>query len=413
MPNLGHTMARGRVQQWLKAPGEAVRKGDGIALVESDKVTVEIEAPADGWVLRVLTAVDEDVPVGGTLALIGRRDEATAAARMVERLGGDHIAPPPVLDDGKNAPAADVAVSAGRPSASARRRRLASPLAGRLARRHRIDLSAGAGSGPQGLILKADILRTLRARADGSVSRPTAWSRPPADRVPLSGRRAAIAERMAGIWREAPMVTLVATADVSDLLASPRVAGTDLGINDFVLCACARALAGHGRLNAWLTDGQIEWHEAVHLAFAVALDDGLITPVIRNADRLSAEEIGLEVRRLSGAARSGRLPAGDLSAATFTVSNLGGMGIDVFTPILNPPQVGILGVGRVRQEATLTPEGVTFRRVLSLCLVFDHRALDGVDGARFLQDVQRLLATPRELLAASTAGARQREASLS
>ena len=411
MPNLGHTMARGRVQQWLKAPGEAVRKGDGIALVESDKVTVEIEAPADGWVLRVLTAVDEDVPVGGTLALIGRRDEATEAERMVERLAGGDVAP--VADGGKTAPAAEIAVSAGRPSASVRWRRRTSPLAGRLARRHRIDLSAVSGSGPQGLVLKADILRTLRARADGSISGPTARGPSPVDRAPLSGRRAVIAERMAGIWREAPMVTLVATADVSDLLASPLVTGADLGINDFVLCACARALAGHCRLNAWLTEGQIERHEAVHLAFAVALDDGLITPVIRDADRLCAEEMGLEVRRLSGAARGGRLLAGDMSAATFTVSNLGGMGIDVFTPILNPPQVGILGVGRVRQEATLTPEGVAFRRVLSLCLVFDHRALDGVDGARFLQDVQRLLAKPRELLAASTAGTRQTEAFLS
>lgn len=404
MPNLGHTMERGRVQQWLKAPGDAVTKGECIALVESDKVSVEIEAPADGVLLRILVDAEADAVVGGTLALIGETRDAAAADRLVAELTGKPSDTPfggttteATSERGASEEPAAPVVSASAP------RRKATPLANRIARERSIDVSALRGSGPRGLIVKADVVRALEQTATA----PKAAHPPSATAVPkrrgepttLSGMRARIAERMACIWREAPMVPLVATADVADALASPLTAARGLKINDLVLCACARALPRHGKLNAWLIDGKIERHSAVHLAFAVALDDGLVTPVIHDAGSRDPLALSSEARRLTLAARAGTLAPADFAGGTFTVSNLGGMGIDFFTPILNPPQVGILGVGQVRQEATLAAAGIIFRNVVSLCLVFDHRALDGADGARFLKDIRHLLGTPRELLA--------------
>jgi pyruvate dehydrogenase E2 component (dihydrolipoamide acetyltransferase) len=197
------------------------------------------------------------------------------------------------------------------------------------------------------------------------------------------------------------MVTLVRTVPVDAALRSGLAEARGLRINDLVLAAAASALKRHPALNAWLVDNALHHKNDVDLAFAVALDQGLVTPVIRRADSLSAEAVARCGRELTAKARAGRLSLAELADATFTVSNLGGLGVDLFTPIINPPQVAILGVGTMRQEPELTGSGIAFRRVVSLCLVFDHRALDGADGARFLATLAELLAHPADLLRSS------------
>lgn len=401
MPNLGHTMEVGLVQEWTKDIGAAVERGECLALVESDKVSVEVEAPAPGLLLDILVDAGESVPVGATLALIGKKDEAEEARAVARDLRDGEGDGPSRQASASAEPAQaerldratavkDRGLVAGR---GGQRRRRASPLALRLAKRHDVDVEAVSGTGPKGLVVKADV--TAAAAEPRQARRPQREDR---GMMPRAGLRARIAERMAQSWREAPMVTLTRTLDVSAALGAPRSLAEGLRINDLILAATARALARHRRLNAWMTAAGPEQRSDVDLAFAVALDDGLITPVIAGADELDIGDLSRRARDLAKRARSGKLQTADVADASFTVSNLGGLGIDTFSPILNPPQVGILGVGRVRPEPTLSERGVEFRPSVALSLVFDHRALDGADGARFLETMAGLLAEPRTLL---------------
>lgn len=389
MPNLGHTMEEGSISQWLVEPGTDLSKGDVIALVESDKVSVEIETPADGRLLKILSEAGEGVPPGHVVALVGDPEDAAEAEAYGE-------AKAPAADSG-DAPADPVPTGSETTERSTgRSRRIATPLAKRHAKRLSLDVREIAGSGPKGVVVKNDVLKAAE-KMEPRGEAATQPERPQVHREggarPLQGTRAAIARKMSRAWSEIPMVTLVATADVSALAAKED----GVGLNATIMSAAARCLRRHPDLNAWLHDGRIDRRETIDMGFAVALEDGLVTPVIRRADQREPDNLASEVKRLAEAARSGELAPADMFDATFTVSNLGGYGVELFTPIINPPQVAILGIGCLRREPEPTGTGIVFRECLSLSLVFDHRALDGAAGARFLQDLRTTLAKPENL----------------
>lgn len=386
MPNLGHTMEQGRVDQWLKRQGDAVARGEAIAVVESDKVNVDIESPADGVLLRILVQEDGEVGVGGTLALVGAAGEQAEADRMAETLDGAHAG-----EDGSS-PRSDPAAAqfAGDVAMPGRRERVrASPRARRRADELGVDLASLGGSGPDGLITIEDV-----ERAAGGV--------PAAARAePLPVARRTLAERMSQSWREIPRVTLIREIPLEALETFRAQTPAAPPLNALLLQASARALRRHPCLNAWYTNAGIVRHEAVHLAMAVALEGTLIAPVLRDAGASTAGELGEELARLVAKARAGELAPQDVAGATFTVSNLGASGVDWFTPIINPPQVSILGVGRARYRVVVERGRMRPQKVLPLCLVIDHRVVDGADGAAFLETLEGMLAAPADLIGAA------------
>jgi pyruvate dehydrogenase E2 component (dihydrolipoamide acetyltransferase) len=271
-----------------------------------------------------------------------------------------------------------------------------------------VDLSLVEGTGPGGLVTKEDVRRTAESPGrdrDAPVSVASAASGPAEAGitvVPLTSMRRTIAERMQRAWRETPMVTLVTHAEVTALLDARHAGGARVGINDLILRATAVALTQHPRLNAWWREGELRQVRDVNLGVAVAVEDGLVVPVVRRAQQKTVTEIGAEVAALGEKARRNGLGAADVADGTFTVTNLGAWGIDLFTPIINPPQVAILGVGRVNRVPRETPTGFTFVSELALCLVFDHRAVDGAGGAAMLKTLVELLGDPARVLVPAT-----------
>jgi pyruvate dehydrogenase E2 component (dihydrolipoamide acetyltransferase) len=400
MPNLGHTMEQGTVREWVRREGEPVRKGEVVVVVETDKATYDVESPGDGVLLKIVVTGGTAVPVGATIGVVGAPGApmpdlgppAGGAGRAVPAAPGPAAAPSAGGPAGAPASAAGLAPA---PAPGLAGRRQVSPVARALARELGVDLAAVQGTGPGGLITRDDVREAAGARAGGGAAPAEAG----VTVVPLSPMRRTIGERMQRSWREAPMVTLVAHADVARLLAARETAPGRPGLNDLLLRATAMALSRHPRLNAWWQEGTLRQVRDVNLGVAVAVDDGLVVPVVRAAQRKSAGEIAGEVAALSAKARGPGLGAADVADGTFTVSNLGAWGVDLFTPILNPPQVAILGVGRVTRAPRETAGGLAFTSQLALCLVFDHRAVDGAGAAALLRTLVELLGDPERVLA--------------
>jgi pyruvate dehydrogenase complex dihydrolipoamide acetyltransferase long form len=421
MPSLGHTMEKGKVIEWLKQEGETVSKGEPLLMVETDKVVTEVEAPADGVVLRILVKPDEERPIGATLALLGTPGEALSDVEMHQLLGDD-AAP-------ATAPATAAAVATAAPPIApvrdAGERVKISPIARKLAEEFGIDPASVPGSGPGGRITKEDVLRIAETARAASAASPVtpAVAPPPAPRVPpvaaaapgaaplsasrtipLSGIRGRVAERMLQSWNTIPRVTEVMQVDMSATVAFREAMlgqweqqyGVRISLNDMITKAVATALPRHPRLNATLVGQEVRLHESVNIGVAVNLDEGLIVPVISNAAQKDLGQLARESRDVAERARTGRLQLQDISDGTFTITNLGTTGVDLFTPIINPPQVAILGVGMVQRRPVVVGDALAIRPSVYLCLVFDHRAVDGVPAANFLQEVQRLLSKPQE-----------------
>jgi pyruvate dehydrogenase E2 component (dihydrolipoamide acetyltransferase) len=366
LPQWSMGMQDGQITRWLKAPGDAVAEGEVIAEVESSKVASELLADRDGVFLRALVEVDEVVPVRTALCLIGTAEE----------LNADAPAQPA-------APATASATSTNqRPAPPPAPGIQITPRARKLALDHGIDLAAVRGSGPGGRIVETDIEALIGAAADGQAP------------YSLRQRRGRIAERLLGSLRETAQLTLTRDLDVTALAAWRAQVSPRPGWGDLIGWALGRVLPHHPRLNATVQGDLVRPSSAVHLGFAVALDDGLITPVIRNADALSLKDFAQRAAELTARARSGALQPGDVDGGTFTVSNLGGHGIDAFTPIVNPPQVAILGLGRVREVAARDGAGIAWRQCFTASLTFDHRVTDGVPAAQLLADLAQFLATP-------------------
>ena len=389
LPQWGMGMNEGQVIKWLKSVGDPISKGDALVEIESTKVNAEVEATSDGTLGRIAIAEGETVPVGTVLGYI--------------LLAGESESDLPEV-----APKTDPAASGAATEPSARQRRgaggkvVATPRARRLAKQLDIEIeSIASGTGPGGRITEDDV----RAAAESAATAISETGIEPAERVPLTGMRGVIARRMAES-AAAALVTLHTKADVSpavafqrELLRAWRRERVRPQYQDLVIAGTVRALKEHRIANAHLVGDEVLQFDQINLGFALAVPNGLLVPVIRDAGAKSPLELAREVRDLARRAKSGNLGPEDLSGSTFSLTNLGGYNVTNFTPLINPPEVGILGVGAVEQEPRFNSDGeVESRSIGYFSLTFDHRAWDGAPAAEFLQSITSHLASPEWML---------------
>jgi pyruvate dehydrogenase E2 component (dihydrolipoamide acetyltransferase) len=379
MPALGVAQETGKVLRWLCTEGEEVEQGAPLMEIETDKVTVEVEAPASGTLAGIRFSEGADVPVGGVVALIlATGEEAPAAA-------------PVAVDTEEAAPVIAATGSNGSRSASRQTRRpLASPKARRIAKERGVDLGAIKGSGPRGAVIAADVEGEAGHGAEPvPVQVGSIWQR--------------MAERTTQSWQTAPHFYLSRDVDAGRLNAWRESArkrdGYDrLTHTDLLVKVAAAALQRHSRVNAAWRDGGITESADVNVGIAVAVDDGLVVPVVHGADRLELRAVVERRAELVEAARAGRLRPDDVGGGTFTISNLGMFGVDAFTAILNAPQAAILAVGRITDRIVPIDGRPEVRPMCTLTLSFDHRVVDGARGARFLDTLAELIEEPAGLI---------------
>jgi len=391
MPALGVAQEKGTLLNWLKAEGQSVTKGEPLMEVETDKATVEIEAPASGILTNVIASPGDEVPVGNRIAVILAPGEVATPAAL-------HQHPLPQGEGtGEGRPVTSTPTPPAEPAASTAPdggRLLASPAAKRIAREKGIDLAMLHGSGPEGSILAEDVLRAAPEETSPHVEPSGAK-----EVVPLSPMRRIVGQRMTQSKQTAPHFYVSMDIDmtkVSRLRAEWKDRGENSvpSINDFILHTCARALKDFPSLNSTYTEQQIMMHADINIGTAVALEEGLVVPVIRNADRLSLVELVRQSRELIDKAQKKKLFPLDYEGGTFTVSNLGMFGADSFIAIINPPQCAILAVGRVAPRVVAEGDAIAIRSLMTATLSADHRVVDGAVAARFLQEVRRLLEGP-------------------
>jgi len=388
-------MNEGTIVKWLKQEGDTVEEGDPLCEVESAKVNSEVESPGAGTLARIVVPEGMTVDTGTLLAVL------LAAGEEAVDL------PEPMTDAKASAPTPSptpVAGSpAGRPGAAGGRRQI-TPIARKVARELGIDLESVTGSGPGGRILEDDVRAAAAgppaAAAVAAPSYPVEDGPPVAETIPLTGLRATISRRMTesgGI----PTVTLTTEADVTNAVAMQRQLVGEWRshrirpqFQDLVLAATARALKDHPRMNAHFAGDEIRLIADVNLAFAVAMPDGLIVPVIHGAGSMTTLDIARRVREVMSSVKSNDLNVDDMRHGTFSVTNLGSANVDAFDPLLDPPQVGILGVGRVVQKPAVFEGEIVARSMCFLSLTFDHRAVDGFPAGELLRAIAANLADP-------------------
>jgi pyruvate dehydrogenase E2 component (dihydrolipoamide acetyltransferase) len=408
LPRLGQGMEAGTIVRWLKSEGEQVAKGEPLYELDTDKVTQEVEAEADGVLLKIVVP-DGEVDVGTTVAVIGAEGEEVS----IEAPAPASPAPEEKREDGAKSDASEAPtdkVSQGDGGADvssetepevpsgAGGRVKASPLARRIARERGIDLASLRGTGPDGRIVAEDVERA-QAPAPGA---PAQASGAPAEIevVELNSIRRTIARRLTEAW-EAPVFQLTVTADASELvmtrermLALGGEAQVKPTVNDVLTRVVAAALLRHRAVNALFVDGQIRRYPTANVGIAVATENGLVVPVIRDADRRSIAEIAGVRADLVSRARDGKLQLQDLEEGTFTISNLGMYGVDEFVAVLNPPQVAILAVGAIAERPVVVDGDLEIVPTLTMTLTCDHRAIDGSEGAEFLRTVKAFVEAP-------------------
>jgi pyruvate dehydrogenase E2 component (dihydrolipoamide acetyltransferase) len=435
MPKLSEAMESGKIIKWLKKEGDQINGGDILAEVETDKADVEMEAFGAGVLRKILVPAGESAPIGALIGVIAEPGDdiaAVVAAAPAGAAGAGSAAPKaapaapqprptpatpaPTPAGPAPTPAAPVArpaavVSAPAPTlaglgqgAQAGRVR-ASPLAKKIAAQSGVDLRLIQGSGPGGRIIRRDVeaAGSGAAVAMPAAARPAAVSGAEFEDVPLTQIRAAIARRMP--LSKGPVPHFYVSSEVAmdrawelreelnALEGQPKIS-----VNDFVIRACALALLKHPGVNASLQSDAIRVYHRAHIGVAVALDDGLITPVLRDCHAKPLAQIAVEARDLVERARNRKLRAQELSGATFSISNLGMFDVAEFSAIINPPEGAILAVGSVRRVPVVDDAGLGVGRRMMLTISCDHRVMDGAMGARFLQDVKRLLEEPLRLL---------------
>ena len=376
-------MSEGRANTWHRAVGDKVVAGEPLVEVEAEKTTADVEAPVSGTLLRILVPAGETVPVRTVLALLGEPSEVLDVE--VPAVPGTALSRSPSQAAAETTP---------------RSHRQATPVARRLAKDLGVDLDSVEGTGPSGRITEDDVRRAASLPTPAARETAAIETSGTSEVVSLTGTRAVIARRMAASLHEMAQLTLTRQIDVTDLVGRQQELKTSDGIslNDLLLKAVAVCLVRHPELNATLEDDSISRHAEVRLGMAVALDEGLIVPVIRDAANKSLTAISREAKALAERARSGKASPAEVSGSTFTVTNLGALGIDAFTPIVNPPEVGILGVGRAGEILQREGDGMAWRKAITFSLTIDHRALDGATGARFLKSLAADLGNPSALL---------------
>jgi pyruvate dehydrogenase E2 component (dihydrolipoamide acetyltransferase) len=396
LPRLGQGMESGTIVRWLKSEGEAVEKGDPLFELDTDKVTQDVEAEADGVLLKIAIAEGE-VPVGQTVAFIGAEGEdvrdvanATPSTEASNRLLQAEEEPRP-----EPTPPPE-----GAATADGNGRVKASPLARRLARERGIDLRDVRGTGPDGRIVAEDVERA-EAGAPAPASNRLLQAPVPAgevERVPLSNVRKTIARRLNEAW-QIPVFQLQASADMTRVNAvvsrlRERDPDVRITVTDVLTKVCAQALMRHREVNAEFTEDAILLHPSANVGLAVAAPQGLVVPVIRGAERLSLTEIAGVRADLVGRAREAKLRAEDLEGGTFTISNLGMYAVESFTAVLNPPQAAIVAVGATEERVIAVGGETVVRPMVTLTCTFDHRAVDGAPAAAFLQTLKESLEDP-------------------
>lgn len=426
LPPIGSKAEEGIVVAWFKREGATVRAGEPLLEVQFDKVSTEVASPVDGRIQQILAPRDAVIRQGQPLALLLLANEAAsaqtalevespaivqttttaastfpaspAARRLAREFGvdltqvipanGERITEEDVRRAAQLRGVAASETTAAKPASQEVR---ATPIAKRMAREHGIDLSALQGSGPGGRIVEQNVQAAIEAR-----SLQTSPTMPQIMRQPLSPMRRAIARRMMESLHTAAQLTMTMQADVTSLVEAREQWKPALAVTytDLIVRAVALALRQHAQIAVRWAEDAIEHLSEIHIGVAVALEDGLVVPVVRNADRLSLNELSAEIRRLSERARNGQLTEVEMSGGVFTVTNLGMYGVDVFTPILNPPESAILGVGRIYEQLVRSAQGIFWRQMMTLSLTVDHRIIDGAPAAAFLQSICRLLGEP-------------------
>ena len=395
MPKQGQSVESCLIIKWNKKEGDKVKAEEPICEVETDKAVFEVEAPETGTILKIFYKEGDDVPVLNTIAIIGQPGEKI-----------DHLIPKKTVSVSKDeyaeiqkAITPDESVKKTRPSFGAGLIPI-SPLARRFAEKKGIDFSKLIGSGPGGRIIKRDIEKVISEQEQLPTKERGISFPGPIKEIPVKGVRQLISERMIKSLQSTAQLTLNISADASNLLAgrkwlksSPKTLGlSGISINDLLLYIVAKTLPEFKALNAHFLEDKILEFEHVHLGFAVDSPRGLMVPVIRNTHLLSLKEISKEAKRLSSACLEGSIQSDEITGGTFTVTNLGTMGIESFTPILNVPQVAILGVCSIYLKPIMKEDKVRFIPHLGLSLTFDHRAIDGAPAARFLQELAMAIA---------------------
>jgi pyruvate dehydrogenase E2 component (dihydrolipoamide acetyltransferase) len=448
MPTLGLTMETGTIVEWLKAEGDLVAKDEPLFVVETDKAAMEVPAPANGVLERIIAPAGAEVPVRQAIAVIadaagevrdagtgrhgdgetrveGRLRSSPAARRVAREMGVELAGLRDSGPEGRIVQRDVLAVGSASPPASGLRpppaepRIVASPLARKLAAEHGVDLAGLQGSGPGGRIVEKDVLAAASvveqeapspAAGRRAAAAPLGGVRVPAEQrtepLPLGRLRRITAERMAASAAAVARVTLFMPVDMSEAvrfrnqLAAEFAQryGARLGYDAMFARAAAMALREHPALNSQWADGAVRQLGEVNIGTAVALEDGLLVVVIRQADSKPLHEVQSELSALLEKARAGSLGPDDLTGSSFTITNLGSYGVETFTPIVNLPEAAILGVGRIARVPAVVDDQIAIREEMSLSLAFDHRVTDGAPAARFLRRIREILEAPYILL---------------
>jgi len=433
LPDIGEGLIEGEIVEWMIKPGDAVKEDQALCSVLTEKATVEIPSPVSGTILELLAEEGQVVPVKSVIVKLDTEpvlagdppsnvpEAADAPAPEAAKGPTDEDDPPALFTPTKRPPAKKA--SSGTPAAAApaapvqgRDRILASPATRKLARELGVDLAAVLGTGSGGRVTREDVQKASTSRGNGGPAAPASAPRPapvPAGedrRVPLRGLRRKIAERMSLAKKTAVHYSYLEEADVSELvklraqaktLAAER--GVKLSFLPFFVKAAIEGLKRYPRINALVDEESQELicKGAYHIGIATDTEQGLLVPVIRDADRLDLFELAREIVRVTSAARDGKAVLDELRGSTFTITNVGSIGGLAATPVLNIPEVGIMGVGAIRKRPWVVEDRIAVREILVLSMTFDHRFVDGAEGARFTNEVKRFLENPGLLALAS------------
>ena len=441
MLQMDQTMTKGKIGKWLVKEGDTVTEGQPLLEIETDKVVHEQESPTEGVIVQILAEEGTNVPVNALLAVIGGPGEEVERVEADTEVAQQKPGEPPqpkmpssvtTTIEPKASPAArqlseKLAIDLTQVTASGPGGRIlegdvqryidlrgpvpteaarlkASPLARRLAKEHGVNLSSIAGSGPDGRIVRDDVLQAPKTAPEiPAVETPTLQQ--PAEVIAMDGIRGIIAERMTLSVQTNASVTLHIEVDATGFvelrgMLNDKLQAREVSITytDLLVKVVANALREHPRLNTTLTDEGIHLLREINIGVAVALEDGLVVPVIQNADKERLSEISGQVKNFAERARRNQLTPGELQGGTFTITNLGNFGVDTFTPIINPPESAILGVGRILKKPVVRNDEIVIRSMLMLSLTFDHRVIDGAPAAQFLQTISNYIQDPYLLL---------------
>ena len=390
MPKLGLSMKEGTVGKWLKNEGDTVKKGEALLEVMTDKIANKIDAPADGILLKIVANKKAKLPVGGLLGIMG--DAGEDISSLLAAAANSAKAAPAAKTVG-NQPGVPKAVGT-EPGVKVK----ISPSARALAQENGVDYTRIIGTGPEGRIVREDVEKAIEEISMGADERPTL------EVIPYEGMRQAIGENMANSWAVAPKVTQHVGVDLSALQALRATINSDvkdvdkISITDMLVKALAKALELYPRINSTLSGEEIKVLQDVNVGVAIAIPDGLVVPVVKNANKKSLADISKEVKDFAKRARKNKLDPEEMTGGSFTITNLGGYGsVDYFTPIINQPESAILGIGRTVKTPVVVGDQIVIRPIMGLSLAFDHRVIDGAPAAEFLALVMKLIEQPHKI----------------